>query len=418
MREFFGILLYPIGVALLMLPIALVLVLVTVVADLFSGICKPITEPIHAALEKVSGRIPDPLDKIPSIPRIKRYFGSTKNILFIGFVIIFLVFHYLSLGSSGVALTNISLLFPGSAFEVLLSFILSYGASGNVDMSALVISPESYVQTIIFSGITGLFLYIGCTTKAADAKIHFAVKLIYILLITLFSSAVLGRIPADMFTITLPEYSSQLEPVGLVIDTTNTQMMLVSLWQWEKLLLEKMATLIPIIVAAYFLCQSVSGFAAAFLGGIFALAVLSLACPQVFLNPYSLGTSVLLVVAVALAETVALLFGEYIKKTVARWLEKIDKVFEYYNIVSLLISYLFYPLLLLPVLMLSSGTIDFIRLLIGIVCLTVFASVTFAGYKINQRMLRHEKTIDGKKYALLMAINIPILLVYFAMFKL
>lgn len=417
MSNVFDVLLYPVGIALLMLPIALALFLATVVAGLFSGVCKPVTEPIHTVLENVFRRVPNPLDKIPSIPKIKRYFGSTKNILFICFVIIFLVFHYLPLANEGVALTNISLLFPGSAFEVLLSIIMSYGTIGELDMSSLVINPENYLQTIVFSGITGLFLHIGCTTKDKDAKIHFAVKLIYILLITLFSSAVLGRIPSDVFTIALPEYSSRLEPVNLVIETTNTQMILVSLWQWGKILLEKMATLIPIVVAAYFLCQSISGFAAALLGGIFALAVLSRVCPQVFTNPYSVGTSVLLVIAVSLAEAVALLFGEYINRIAGRLLEKIEKVFDYYNIVSLLISYFFYPLLLMPVFIVFSGTMGLVRSLICTVCLTAFAFATFAGYKINQRILKREKSVEVRKYILFMAINIPILLVYAVMFR-
>ena len=425
MQGFFGLLFYIIGIILFMLPVALALYLINVVAGLFSGVCKPVTEPIHAAWEKVSGRIPDPLDKIPSIPKIKRYFGSAKNILFICFASVFLVFHYLSLGIEGVALTNLSLLFPGSAFEVLISFFISYGTSGKVDTSYLIIGPESYLQTVIFTGITGLFLHIGCTTKEEDTRIHFSVKLLYILIITLFSSAVLGRLPSDMFTVALPEYSAQLEPVSLVIDTTNTQMMLATLWQWEKLLLEKMVTLLPLVVAAYFLCQSVSGFAAAFLGGIFALAVLSQAFPQVlsqaFIGPYSVGSSVILVFAVTLAEAVALLVGEYIHKIAGRLLEKIDKVFDYYNIVSLLISYLFYPLLVIPVwafLHIFFGTIYFTKWLVCAVCLAVFAAATFAGYKINGLALGREKTANMKQYALLMVINIPILLVYVAMFNL
>lgn len=417
MRNIVDILVYPIGVALFMLPFALALILATVVADLFSGVCRPITEPIHAALETVSGRVPNPLDRIPSFPKIKRYFGSTKNILFVGFVIVFLLVHYLSMENADVTIIGISKLFPGSAFDVFLSFAM---AQGKLDLSSFFVNPENYLQTILFSGITGLFLHMGCTTKQEGARVHFAVKLIYILLITLFSSVVLGKIPTDMFTITLPEYSLRLEPVSIAIETANAELLLATLLQWGRILLEKMVTLIPIIVAAYFLCQSVSGFAAAFLGGLLALAVLSVTCQQVFLNPDSLGSAIALLVAVSLAEAVALLFGEYIKKIVARFLGKIDKVFDYYNIVSLLISYFFYPLLVIPVMTLVpfiSKGYDTLSWLICIVCLAVFALVTFAGYKLNQWLWKREAVVDGKKYALLMVINIPILLVYAAMFK-
>jgi hypothetical protein len=108
-----------------MLPLALVLILASVVANLLSGMYKPITEPLQAVMETASERVPNPLDKIPSFPKIKRYFGSTKNILFICFVIIFLLFHYLSLESGPVSLLNISTLFPGSAFDIIISFAIN-----------------------------------------------------------------------------------------------------------------------------------------------------------------------------------------------------------------------------------------------------------------------------------------------------
>lgn len=417
MRDFIDILLYPIGVALFMLPFALVLILVTVVANLFSGVCKPVTEPIRAVMETVSRRVPNPLDKIPSFPRIKKYFGSTKNILFVCFVIIFLLFHYLSLGNVKVTLMNISQLFPGSAFDVIMSFIM---AQGKVDPSSIIINPEDYLRTLISFAITGLFLHIGCTTKQKDAKIHFLVKLVYILLITLFSSVVLGKIPSDMFTVTLPAYSSQLASASIVIHNANPQMLLATLQQVGGILLKNLVTLIPAIVAVYFLCQSISSFTAAFAGGFFAMAVLSVAYPQVFLNPDSLGTSIVLLVAVSLAEAVALFFGEYVNKIVDRLVEKIKKIFDYYNIISLSISYFFYPALALPVLTFISAIshgVHFFSWLICVACLSVFSLATFAGYKINQWARKREEAVDIKKYAMCMIINIPILLVYSAMFK-
>lgn len=417
MGGFFEILLYPIGIVIFMLPVVLALFLATAVDNFFSGVCRPITEPIHTALQTVSGRVPNPLDRIPSFPKIKRYFGSTKNILFVAFVIVFLLVHYLSMNNMDVTVTGIPLLFPGSAFDVFLSYAM---AQGKLDLSSFFVNPENYLQTIIFSGITGLFLHLGCTTREEGTKIHFLVKLIYILLITLFSSVVLGKIPSDMFTITLPEFSSRLEPVSIGIDNANAEMLLATLLQWGGILLKKMATLIPIALAIYFLCQSISGFAAAFLGGFLAIAVLSRVFPQAFLNPDSLGSAIALLVAVSLAEAVALLFGEYINKIASRLLEKIEKVFDYYNIVSLLISYFSYPLLVMPVMTLTpfiSNGYDTLSWLICMACLGVFSLVTFAGYKINQWAWKRETAVDGKKYALLMVINIPILLIYAIMFR-
>jgi hypothetical protein len=222
-----------------------------------------------------------------------------------------LLFHYLSLGNEQVTLLNISTLFPGSAFDVIISFAMS---QGKLDYSSIVINPEDYLQTIIFSGITGLFLHIGCTTKDKEAKIHFLVRVVYILLITLFSSVVLAKIPTNLFTVTLPAYSSQLESATIAIDHADAMAFLATLQQVGGVLLRNLLTIIPALVAVYFLCQSISSFTAAFMGGIFALATLSVACPDVFLNPYSLKTSILLLVAVSLAEAVALLFGEFIDK--------------------------------------------------------------------------------------------------------
>lgn len=417
MQEIFRSLLYPVGVALFMLPFALVLILTAVVANLFSGVYKPITEPVHAVMETVSRLVPNPLDRIPSFPKIKQYFGSTKNILFVCFVIIFLLFHYLSLENGSVTLMNISVLFPGSAFDVIISFAM---AQGKLDYSSIIINPEDYLRTIIFSGITGLFLHVGCTTKDKNAKIHFLVRLLYILLITLFSSVVLGKIPADMFTVTLPAYSSQLETASIVIDNANAVTLLATLQQVGGILLKNLVTIIPVLVAIYFLCQSISSFTAAFMGGIFALAVLSVACPDVFLNPESFKTSILLLVAVSLAEAAALLFGEFINKMAARVFKNIEKVFDYYNIISLSISYFFYPTLALPVITFISAIshgLSFTNKLICIACLIIFSLVTFASYKINLWVWARERGVNGKKYAMFMIINIPILIIYSLMFN-
>ena len=417
MRGFFNYLLYPIYVALFMLPIVLGLVLVTIVTNLFLGVWQPITKPIRSAMETVSELVPSPLDKIPSFPKIKRYLGSTKNILFILFVLIFLVIHYLSLGHVNISVLNVPQLFPGSAFDSIISFAI---AQGKLDISSFVVNPEDYLRTILFSGITGLFLHVGCTTKDEGAKIPFLVKLVYILLITLFSSVVLGKIPSDMFTITLPEFSSQLESLDIGRDNLIAEGMLTTLWQCIKILWENLITLIPAIVAVFFLCKSVSGFAAAFAGGCLALAVLGFACPQVFTNPDSFWSGVLLLVAVSLAEAVALLLGEFVDKIADRVIQKIGSVFAYYNVVSLMISYFFYPTLALPILRLFLGITmgtDFVNGLLSVAGLSVFTLVTLAGFKVNQWVWKDEETINGKRYAILMIINIPIWIVYGAMFN-
>ncbi len=417
MEDFSTIFLYAIGTSLFMLPVILALILVTFAANLFLGIFKPIADPIRGVMETVSGLVPNPLDKIPSFPKIKRYFGSTKNILFICFVIIFLLFHYRSLGNVDIVLTNISLLFPGSAFDTIISFAMS---GGDFDISSFFVNPENYLRTIIFSFITGLFLHMGCTTKAADAKIHFLVKLVYTMLITLFSSVVLGKIPPDIFTITLPDFSLALASIGTVTGNLDTVTLLATLQQLGGILLKKLVSLIPVIVAGYFLTQSVSSFAAAFLGGFVALAALSVACPQVFVNPDSYGAAFLFLVAISLAEIVALFFGEFVNKIAGRAIGKIDKVFEYYNIVSLLLSYFFYPTLVLPFMTFISfrtNGFDLVNWLIGIACLIVFSFVTFVGYKIKQWVWKRGDTADGVKYAVAMVINIPIWIIYYVLFK-
>ena len=414
MGDFSGILLSVVGVSIILLPVALVLILATLVANLVLGFCKPITEPINGVMETIYGLLSKPLDKIPSFPKIKRYFGSTKNILFICFVIIFLLFHYRSWGDVDVALNNISLLFPGTGFDLVTSILM---AGGDFDFSSFRVNPEDFLQTIIFSLITGLFLHMGCTTKEPDAKVHFLVKLIYTMLITLFSSVVLGKIPSDMLAITFPDFSLE---IGTVTGNSDAMMLLATLQQWGGALLNKFISIIPVIVAGYFLCQSISGFAAAFLGGFIALFSLSTVCPEALINPDSYGAAFLLLTAISLGELVALFFGEIINKPVEHLVSMADKVFEYYNIVSILISYFFYPTLVLPLKTYTSfpaNGFNFASLLICIACLAVFALVTFAGYKIKQWVWKREGTKDLAKYAVAMVINIPLWIVYYLLFK-
>ena len=405
-----------VAAALYVFPVILALVLATFAANIFSGLCKPIADPIRRAIEDLSQSVPNPLDKIPAFSNIRQYLGSTKNILFIGFVIIYLMVHYRSLGNVEVVFDNISLLFPGSALDQ----AAAYGTyDGTLDISSFFVSPENYLREIIMPLITGLFLHVGCTTKAVGAKIHFIVKLMYTMLVTLFSSVVLGKIPPDMFTITFPEISLDLVTSGAVAGTTDAAMMLATLQQWGGILLNKMVSLIPTIVAVYFLCQTVSGFSAAFLGGFVALFSLGMVRPEVLTNPGSFGDTFFLLFALSAGEVVALFFSEFVNMGASQWLEQNDKFFEYYNLISLSLSYFFYPTLVLPVLAFVSfftNGFKFGPLLISIACLAVFSLVTFVGYKIIKWTWKDGGVLSGGEYAAAMVVNIPIWVIYFFLF--
>lgn len=402
--------------AFFVIPVIAALVLATFVANLFSGACKPITEPIRDAIETVSASVPNPLDRISAFPKIRQYCGSTKNILFIGFVIIFLLLHYRSLGNVDIVFDNISLLFPGSAVDQ----TIAYGTyDGTLDISSFFVNPENYLREMMIHFITGLFLHIGCTTKADGAKVRILVKLVYTMLITLFSSVVLAKIPLDMFTVTFPKISLDLAPAVTVTGTSDAAMMLATLQQWGGILLEKMVSFIPAIVAAYFLCQSISGFAAAFLGGFVALFSLNWVCPEVLTNPGSFGDTFLLLFALSAGEVTALFFSEFANQRAEKWRTQNDKFFEYYNIFSLLLSYLFYPTLVLPVLAVVSfftKGFNFGVLLLSIACLAVFSLVTFVGYKINKWAWKGDGAVHGEEYAAGMVFNIPIWVIYYFLF--
>lgn len=415
MDNFLEILLGSVLIAVFLFPVVFALVVATFAAKLFSALFKPITEPIHGVVERVATVLTSPLESSSSFSVIRRYFGSLKNILFICFIVIFLIVHYLSLGDVGNLLENIPLLFPGSALEQ----VMTYGTyDGTFDISTFFVNPESYLRTIIFSFITGVFVHIGCTTREPN-KIHFLVKLLYTLLISLFSSIVLGMIPSDMFHVSWPEISLDFASAGTVTGASDALVMLAQLQEWGGILLEKLVGVIPALVAVYFLCHSVSGFAAAFLGGVIAICSVAMGWPEGLSNPDSPQTLFLLLFILSAGEVIALMFSELTDMVAEAWISENKTLFVYYNVVTLLISYFFYPALAVSVLCLLSlfvNGFDLILLIFGLAALLVFSLAAFAGYKILRWTSKDSAGIEGGYYATAMVFNIPIWIIYIAVF--
>lgn len=417
MENFFETLLAAIVIALYLVPVIIALVLATFAANFFAALFRPITEPIHGFFQMVFEFLLSPLDRIPAFPTIKRYFGSSKNILFICFVIIFLIVHYVSMGSVGSMAENISLLFPGTALEQ----VTTNGSyDGKFILSDFFVNPENYLRTIIFSFITGLFMHIGCTTKDEDdGKIHILVKVLYMLLISLFSSVVLGMIPPDMFHISIPEISLDFASTGAVTGDSTILSLLAELRQWGSVLLKELVGILPAIVALYFLAHSVSGFAAAFLGGFIAISAVAIGWPDGFANPNSFQSAFLLLFMLAVGEVIALMFSEMLNKFAGTVMEGSRELFGYYNIISLLISYFFYPLFGLSLLCLLSLIIngfDFLVLAVCVVSLLVFSLSIFGGYKLTRCTLKSCGSLNGTAYGAAMVVNIPIWIIYIVIF--
>ena len=415
MENFWAIVVAAIGAVIALFPVVMALVLATFAAKLFSKLFTPVTRPIEAALEQVCDRIHNPLEDIPMFDVILEYFGSTKNILFMGFVSIFLIFHYKTLGNVGNIFENISLLFPGSALDQ----FVSYGAyDGKLNISSFLVKPELYLQTLIYSGVTGLFMHIGCTTKVEGARVHILVKLLYTMLITLFSAIVLGKLPAELFSVSLPKISLDIASVGSIAAESDALQLLGQLWDWFAILLEKFISLVPGIVAFYFLCESITGFSASFLGGFMAMFSLAMACPDVFTDSDSSRAVFLLLATLSIGEVVSLIFSEFVSKGADLCFGEHEKIFEYYNIVSLLLAYFFYPLVavvVLCVISFFSNGFHFGLLLVSVGCILVFSLVTYAGYKIKQ-WVWPDSGIDGMEFACSMVFNLPIWVIYLVLF--
>ena len=417
MQEFFEMCLAAIMISVTLVPVILALLLATFAVNLFSALFKPVTEPLHEMLNGVGEMIPNPLDLIPSPFELKKHFGSTKNVLFIAFVIVFLVFHYLSLGSVNL-FEDISLLFPGTALEQ----VTGYGTyNGTLDIASFFEKPESYLQILIYSFISGLFLQLGCTTRADGAKINIVVKFFYTLLITLFSSVVLGMLPDDLFYISIPEFSLDFSSAGAVAGDSDFMAVVAELQSWGGLLLEKLLGIIPTIVALYFLSRSLSGFSAAFLGGFIAICGVAIGWPEGLSDPNSPGAVFILLVLLTLGELLALLLGEFVNQSVEKWFSDNKTVFSYYNVITLLISYFVYPLLVLSVLCFLSmvtNRFEWALLILSVVSLLVFSLACFVGYKLSRLLITDCGDADGAGFAAAMVVNVPIWLVYIAVFAL
>lgn len=417
MGNFFEILLSAMAIALFLLLVAAALVVAIFVVKLFSMLFKPITDPIHDFIENVSESVPNPLDNIHFFSKTRKYLGSPKNILFVCFITIFLIFYYLSrarlLSNAKSIIDNLFLLFPGSSLEQ----VVTHGELvTSLDISSFFVNPESYLRTIIFSFVTGLFLHIGCTTKAPDAKIHILVKLLYTLLISLFSSVVLGMIPSDMFIVSLPEISLDFTSAGIATGGSQVLMVLAEFQKWGVTLLKNLLKIIPTFVAIYFLSRSICGFTASYLGGFIALFAVGIGWPNGFSDPNSPRAVLLLLFILAVGEVIALTFSEIIDKAAEIVTLKTAELFKHYNIISLLISYFFYPAFALSLMCFLGILINGFNIALFVICLAgllVFSLATFAGYKITSRNCR---SVNGTTYAVAMVFNIPIWIIYIIIF--
>lgn len=420
MEKFFAVFAFAIVISVYLFPVILALAVGSMVSSLFSGFLKPVTDPLRKLFSGSTSKSDLPSDRGLLPASISDKFGSLKNILFMGVVIVFLIFHYESLGNVEILHDNISLLFPGSALEQ----AMAYGDyEGSLDISAFFEAPENYLRTLVFSTITGLFMYMGCT-PGESATIHPLVKLVYTMLITLFSAIVLGKLPADLFLISVPDISLDFVPASVVSSGTDTQWVWTQFLEWSGILLIKLFQVVPALVAAYFLAKAITGFAAAFLGGYVAVVGMALAAmladqPELLSNLDTPNGVYLLLVIVGLSEFVAFLFSEMTGEMMSGFLASNKEFFQYYNIVSLLISYFSYPALVLAVLGLIAqfaNGFDLALLLLSLAFLFVFALVTFVGYQLCRWTLEEGDKMEGGMYGTAMVVNIPVWLIYIVIF--
>lgn len=418
MLNFGEILLACIVLTIFMIPVMVALVLATFLAKLFNAMFKPVTEPIAALGSAIFDLVPNPLENIPMFPSIKKCFGSTKNILFMGFVIVFLVFHFRSLSDVGLLLENLSLLFPGSALELVTTYE-HYGSKP--DLASFLVNPENYLQTIIYSLITGFFLHVACTTKAPDAKVNIFVKVLYSLLVSLFSSIVLSKLPADLFVISLPKFSLDLSSAGSFAASTDFGSLVAQLWSRLRVLMENLLKIVPTLAAVYFLSNSLSGFAASFLGGFIAICGLSLGAPEALSDPESFRYVFFLLITLAIGEVTALTFSEFVSWGAEMAFSTGDgaTLFGFYNIVTLLISYFFYPFLgmgVLCIIALFADGFAFGLLLFALICLAIFSLSVFASYKILQITSGNTAVKEAGPFAVAQVLNFPIWIIYAVIF--
>ena len=433
MENIFLCLLGMIFLVVLAIPIVFALTVATLLASLFSALFEPVTAWIQGCIEKFSWMFSKRLDAISLFPAIKKRFISLPKFLFICFVIIFLVLYYLSLGDVINKTPDISLLFPGTALEQVSTFRAPFDI---FHIASFFVNPENYLQTIIYGLITSLFLKIGCFLEDSDGKDpveiikNSFVNVPCVLLITLFSSIVFAKLPPDLLAFSLPKVTLDFIPAAIAPGTSDVLVALTDLQNYFGILSKKLLSTIPTIVAIYFLCHSITGFAVAYLGGFFAIGILALAAtlfPElqgVLSNPASPWSAFfILLFILALGEFVALLLSEFTTIIgVHFWkqiYQKYEKNLSPYNLVSLLISYFFYPAFGVAVFGFLSLIInEFDAEIFGfsLVSLLVFLFVTFVGYKITKWISSDGNTPSGRSYAFAMIFNIPIWIIYFLLF--
>lgn len=338
--------------------------------------------------------------------------------------------HYLSLGN--LDFTTEEGIFPLFAETVLGQYLTAGTDLSELDISSFAVDPDSYLRIIIFSFVTGLFIHIGCTTKAPDAKIHILVQFLYIPLVNLFSSVVLGMIPPDMFSVSLSKISLDFTSTGIDPGDLYALASFAQLKELGAILLKNLWSSIPYIVAFYFLCRSICGFATTYLGGFFALLIVTL--PVGILFPEALSDTgslrkvvIFFFAAFSAGEVIALALSEIISKAADGLVDlvmlKLGNLFVYYNIVTLLISYFFYPALPVSILTLigvlandNNMATDPIIKMIPLACLLVFSLATFAEYKITKCLLEDGDSVDGKSFVSAMVFNVPVWILYIVVF--
>ena len=95
------------------------------------------------------------------------------------------------------------------------------------------------------------------------------------------------------------------------------------------------------------------------------------------------------------------------------------KVFGWYNIVTLLISYFFYPFLgmgVLCIIALFADGFAFSLLLFALICLAIFSLSVFASYKILQITSGNTAVKDVGTFAVAQVFNFPIWIIYSVIF--
>lgn len=173
------------------------------------------------------------------------------------------------------------------------------------------------------------------------------------------------------------------------------------------------------------------------MGGFIGLVIVALSAETLFPGTLtdvdSFRTTVIFFFATfVVGEVIALALSEKISKKGESLAEdlasmKWGNLFGYYNIVTLLISYFFYPTLPISILCMISGLVNIPHIFEGdstsialimfaLACLLVFSLVTVAEYKITKWLLKDSDSINGSSFVAAMAFNVPVWILYIIVF--